>query len=331
MGGKALKHTYTRRYKREEFYNLIDEIKPKLEDLFGEIDIVYSYDNKEDFGDLDVLVKGKHTKEYILNKLKTLNYSDIFINSHMYSFDYKELQIDLIFTKERFWKSSKLFFRYGDLGNFVGKIYNKMDMKYSIEGLKYNVFTKKEGKTESYLIDSIHISDEGKDIFNFIDLSWDRYMEGFKTQEDVFDYIISSKYFDAEKYLLKNLSKANRDRNKRRKGYLEFLEYIENKTFDKSEPKPSVEEISKYFNINLQEEIDKVVQNHETVKKINRKFNGKLVMEWANIDKKKGKLVGRLKNLYIQSKDDYKNFILNSSEEEIEKDFKAFTLNLNIL
>jgi hypothetical protein len=38
------------------------------------------------------------------------------------SFEHKELQIDLIFTKESQWESSKLFFKFGDLGNLIGKM-----------------------------------------------------------------------------------------------------------------------------------------------------------------------------------------------------------------
>ena len=120
MGGNALKSTYTRRYSNDEFVQLYWELKPKLEKAFDtDVDLVISYADKEDHGDMDILVlnDGNMPKPEVIKKILTEQFgaNEIHRNSTIYSFDYKELQIDLLFTPTRNWETSKVFFAYNDL------------------------------------------------------------------------------------------------------------------------------------------------------------------------------------------------------------------------
>jgi hypothetical protein len=128
MGGSALGHTGVRRYKADEFHELVKEVLPKVEKAFNtKVELVRSYKSKESFGDMDILVLDKNS--LLDNSLDLINESfhptDIVSNANVISFDYKNLQIDLIFTEESNWETSRVFFAFNVLGNLMGRIYNK--------------------------------------------------------------------------------------------------------------------------------------------------------------------------------------------------------------
>ena len=135
MGGKALKNTFTRRYAKQEYHDLCKELLPILEEKFGtEVSLLESFSHKETFGDMDVLVLGRRDGDEIKKILHTFvpAPTEIHKNGHVVSFEHKELQIDLIFTKPDHWNSSKLFFKYGDMGNLLGKMYKVIKIEVDI-------------------------------------------------------------------------------------------------------------------------------------------------------------------------------------------------------
>jgi hypothetical protein len=73
----------------------------------------------------------------------------------------------------------------------------------------------------------------------FFDENWRRndlirfgnFESGFDTYKEMFDYVQKSKYFNPELFKFENLNNRNRVRDKKRKVYNEFLNYIDfNKT-----------------------------------------------------------------------------------------------------
>ena len=167
--------------------------------LDTEVSVLESFGNKQDFGDMDVLI---YAKENLPNIRETLEEhfspGEIHKNGSVYSFDYKELQIDLIVTAPEIWEMSKTFFRYGDMGNLLGKMYHKFNLKYGFNGLRMVVRDMDDTKKLGEII----VSRDGEKIFEFMGLSWERYLEGFEEESDVFDYIIGSRFFDPEAFKL---------------------------------------------------------------------------------------------------------------------------------
>jgi hypothetical protein len=141
MGGSALKDYGVRRYLKDEFNNLSDELIPKIGELFKtDVELVKSYNNKESFGDMDLLVLNNGSSHFLYPSdliIENLKPKGISKNSNVISFEYKELQIDLILTKSNNWETSKVFFAYNDLGNLMGRIYNSLGFKWGFDGLKY--------------------------------------------------------------------------------------------------------------------------------------------------------------------------------------------------
>lgn len=329
MGGKALKHTETRRYDLEEYTFLCARLLPKLEKIFKtEVSLVESFSNKKDFGDMDVLVLGKRDNS-VVKQLLIDNFDpkpgEIKCNGHVTSFEHKEFQIDLIFTDEENWETSKLFFKYGDLSNLLGKMYHKVNLKYGWNGLRMVI----RDENDSALLGNMLISKDPKKMFEFMGLSWERYLEGFEEEKDVFDFIIQSRFFDPEAFKLENLNHVNKKRNKRRKGYNSFIKYVEDLkvipkyTFDETDKTSHVKEIEDYFNVEIYKEIDRLQAEDNIKKEIRKKFNGKHVMDWANV--KPGPLVAKhIEGFKRYIGKYFNNYILNNHQDNIMIDFLTY-------
>lgn len=236
MGGRALKNTFTRRYQRAEFDELSKELLEKLNKDFPKAAIPLFYKNKESFGDIDILVQygvvfiddangGRLVsdprypmREYIELKFEP---KEIFHNGNCYSFDYKEIQVDLILTSEEDFDSNLMYLSYNDLGNYIGRIAQGFGLKYGTEGLWYEHYFKGQN------IGTLPVSKDYPKIFNFLGLDYKVWEAGFDNLEDIFKFIAYSPYFNWEMYQLASLNKINRDRNAKRASYMSFLEWID--------------------------------------------------------------------------------------------------------
>ncbi len=221
MGGRALKNTVTRRYLREEFDIISKELIDTLKLTFDRVDMPLFYGKKESFGDADILVVGNpdiNMHEYLT---KTFSPNEIFHNGSCWSFDYKELQVDVITSSAEHYDTSLMYFSYNDLGNYIGRLAHGFGLKYGQEGLWL------EYQFKGSNVGSIPISKNYEKIFNFLGLSFERYLQGFETLEEIFEYIAKSKYFNWQAFQLSELNKINRDRNAKRASYMSFLKWIE--------------------------------------------------------------------------------------------------------
>ena len=98
MGGKALKKTFTRRYTRDEFNKASSSLLRVLKRTFDQAEVPRYYHKKETFGDIDILIstRGNESvdkRQYIED---TFTPNEIFHNGNCWSFDFKEIQVDLM-------------------------------------------------------------------------------------------------------------------------------------------------------------------------------------------------------------------------------------------
>lgn len=337
MGGLALKglpkDKETRRYMANEFNQLAKELLPKIELLFNtKVSLVESYHDKESHGDMDILVydTGFNPEEI---KKSLYDFGATLVvrtpNSRVYSFDYKNLQIDLIFTPDEDWETSKVFFNWGDLGNLMGKLFNNYGgladhgflLKYGYDGAKVKLVYKGRKKI-------VYLTKYPDKVFDFLGLDFTLHSKGFNNQYDMYDYVIESKYFDYGCFQWKNLSSVNKQRNKRRPAFIEFLEYIKkykNKNQDWSESKSYyLNEIKNYFGVDLLKEYQYLVQDVELQSKVRDKFNGKTILDNFKSVKPKqlNNLISNFNKYIIENEGDYRSYILENDVSDILKLFK---------
>jgi len=329
MGGNALNSVITERKTTEQFDRIASEIIPILEQGLGtEIHIVTSYHTKETHGDMDIMIKithELHNKGINLRDFVQTNFKpgQIFTNGSIFSFDYDQFQIDIIPIKESIWDVAIKFFDYDPTGNLMGKSAHRFGLKYGWNGLIYP-FRNFNGR----LSHDIVLSTDNKEIFEFLGYDYERFQSGFDTLKEIFEYIISGKYFDYSIFLMENLNHIDRKRNKKRKSYQEFLEYVENRgikdTYEFSKDKSTyIELIHQSFpKVGLLERIKELSKKDAENQELNEKFNGRLIMNiYPDLT---GKELGNMITNFQKSFEDYREFGLNNSADEIMFEFSEF-------
>lgn len=327
MGGTALKLIKTRRYSIEEYEQLLPEILDRAKKLFRDASAITFFKDKKDFGDMDVLVlmdsKGLSFDYTEMIQLE-FNPKQISRNDNVISFEYKDFQIDFVLTKEEFWETSKTYYSYNDLSNYIGKIANQFGLKYAVQGLKFqqNGF-------------DIIISQDNDKILEFLGFDFVRYNNGFNNMSEIYQFVIDSKYFDPKFYLLENLSKGQRDRDSRRNNYMDFLKVID--TLEEKE--------RSYFHIDktvylglvdyffpgllqkIQSVLDKIKFDRDRKMKINSLYNGLLLRSVFGIS---GLELGYSMKKFRESfgsQEEMESYILSTDDKDlILKKFKEITL-----
>lgn len=283
MGGRALKSTHTRRYERQEFEDIKTEIFEILSKTFLRYDIPRFFSKKETFGDIDIIISMEGVRENMHTYItETFKPNEIFHNGNAWSFDYKELQVDFITVSDDDFDSNYHYLAFNDLGNFIGRLAQSIGFKYGQEGLWYNHYS--DSNTKNTII----VSKDYPKIFEFLGLDYDRWLEGFDTLEDIFEYTMTSPLFNPEMFQLSQLNKINRERNLKRASYMAFLEYIK----DKPAHEDYDGDVTKHFKTHVPDIIREVFPEvnidlrlaeieYEAAKKklVNMKFNGGILKE----------------------------------------------------
>lgn len=225
MGGNALKKTKTRRFSAVEYRSTVADLLPRLKRVLSvPLEEIPSFEEKESFGDCDVIVESNNLKfswgrdlidEFGLDSTKFVK------NTNVFSFAFNELQIDLILTPKNYFHSSLNYFSFNDLGNLVGRISHKLGIKYGHRGLSLVVRDKERG---DHILEEIQLaSDDGtKIIYEILGLP-EKY--SFKTRKEIFEFVASSKFFDPAIFLLDNRNSNSKIRDRKRVTYREFLCY----------------------------------------------------------------------------------------------------------
>lgn len=343
MGGRALQKygIETERKSSVEFYKIAADIAVQLSFGLGitsSIPVVFNYSpsiaalpvrcyrTKQDHGDLDVLIKVD--QKFELDNIDLRKYIEqhfnpqvIHSNGGVLSFDYKNFQIDFIPIKEENWDIAQVYFSYDPLGNAMGKTFHKMNLSYGWDGLKYK-YRNFNGRNSHNIV----VSKDPRKIFKFSGYDYDRYLNGFETIEEIFDFIVAGKQFHIDVFRMENLNHVDKKRNRKRKSYHAFLEYIEkleNKTPFQFERNKSfyLPIIDNYFpEANLLKQIDVLDARDEINRQLSEKFNGRLVMEW--IPDLEGKMLGNaMKNFKVFLGDHYEHIVLETTEEELKERF----------
>jgi hypothetical protein len=201
---------------------------------------------------------------------------------------------------------------WGDLGNIMGRVFHKMGLHFGHSGLSFWI---RQGLFDNNLqwSDSDHIYDKVvltrcmKSICEIGGFDYNRWNQGFDTEQDAFDFVIDSKHFNKELFELENLNHTNRTRNRKRGMYMRFMEYVADS--DKvGEPFRSKHEYSLMMQCKfsqLQRTIAEFRLLYEVAKVIKEKVNGKLVMQWLDLYDNDGKLIGQIMNK-VRELDKYK-------------------------
>jgi hypothetical protein len=308
VGGNALKNTHTRRYERDEYYMLELEVILKLRSAFpGRImETIPAYAGKESFGDMDVLLESDNMTVKVRDVLQqTFAPNEIVKNGNCYSFDYKQLQIDLILTPIEIFHTSLVYFSYNDLGNLMGRIYHQMGLKYGHEGLTYAVYDDEGVETDTRCLGVINVSRKFDPIFAIAGYSFERWLQGFENLEQIFEYAIDTPYFNYGIFDLENRNHRSRIRDRKRPTYTKFLEWAKDKPAkydwgdmsDFADRKAFLPRINEFFP-DFRVKYDAVMEAAREKKFMRELFNGKRVSVLSGFTEQElGRFMSHLKTV----------------------------------
>jgi len=326
MGGKALnKYSInTVRKNTEEFRRIGIQLQYKIKMTLNlNSEVVTCYRTKADHGDLDLLIcvpsgRGINWNDYIHERF---NPQAIYNNGGVHSFDYENFQVDFIPIPQSKWESAKVYFSYDPLGNIMGKTYHKFNLSYGWEGLFYKYRNGRGTYSKNILL-----TNDVKRIFDFGGYDYDRYLNGFDTLEDIFKFVIDSKYFDTGMFQMESLNSIDKKRNRKRGSYHLFLEYLKNNninvkySFEEEKDMYIIDIDAAFPEINLLEQLHDLQVKNEFDQATAEKFNGNIVMQW--LPELKGKELGyAIGNFKMHIGADFDRYIANTDIEEIRACF----------
>lgn len=296
MGGLALKNTFTRRYQAEEYFSLTREVNSLLVQIYeiDRIEVIPAFHEKESFGDMDVLYNTTHNSAVTIDTIKKVfQPNEIVRNGEVISFDYKELQIDIIHSPYDSFDYALHYFSWNDTGNLVGKLAHQMGLKHGHRGL---VLPLRDGDNK---FADVTITLDPEKTLIFLGLDHDKFRDGFRNLQEIFEFVTASPYYNPENYKLENLNTIARVRDRKRETYRKFLEYGETWT---GTPFPKVEDKSVFlqkifeFFPEAYPEYKDAMQKLAMQKFVKEKFNGNIVSDYTGLnDKQLGAFMQELK------------------------------------
>ncbi len=326
MGGNALKNTETYRAGPQKYLNIYSQVICRLSSEYPNL-IHYlprQHRSKPDHGDIDILLRSDTVPNLGPDKIKSLfNPNEIHSNGGVYSFDVYNFQVDLVKKPLKYWKCSKVFFDIGGLGNLSGKIARRMRFKWGFQGLRYMAFY---GDNRSVKLGEFVVSKNPRKVFEFLGFDFNRFLEGFETKEEMFDYVIQSENFSIDAFLPENLTADQRHRDTKRQSYQDFMNYLEknapNKRMERPSHKEAIEMAEEFFlGCKLREKIEAAKERYEKKQRANEIFNGNILIdEFGLTGKKLGEAIGRLKNKY-ENDEEYRSHILDVGREAMLDEF----------
>lgn len=330
MGGNAIKKFVEPvRVNKQEYQKVVDVVLTMCNSYNG-ITVakdLKTFENKTDFGDLDVMIgydsnfnRGQF-EEFVNQQLNNSEFTTI-SNGPVSSFVYKlengnYFQVDLFYVKQSEYEMCYAYHGNGDLGNFLGRIYHSLGLKFGHTGLIYI------HRNQTYVVGEILLSNNFSDILDFIGL--DIADTNFASIEDVYDFVGSSPFFSTHPFQFENRDHASRVRDRKRVSYTNFLKYMETE----------IEEVAPiagkdYYMVAIkhfgkQSQYNFLVQKETERLAVKTLLNSSFIKRVSGLeDKKLGDLMQHLKSLSILSAKSIIGRKFNENRDIVVREIERF-------
>lgn len=224
--------------------------------------VIESYHDKQDFGDIDLLSTiDRQIFEKLVEKTENIN---IVAKAEQFSYaiEFKLASDELVFVQVDYIKSnledfdfSKNFFAFNDLGNLIGRIAAQAGFSFGFDGLKRKIYVDNRGDIINDLYSNeisvtslvenarlfkneldraiqkttIVVTKDFDKALKFLGFDVERFKQGFNNMNEVFEFVVSSTFFNKDAFLFENRNHKAHARDKKRSNYLAALEYFKNK------------------------------------------------------------------------------------------------------
>jgi hypothetical protein len=324
MGGNLFK---VGRVSSETYFDIVSTLRPVLDKHFGtRYRIPVAYREKKDYGDVDIILDAaviQNQPDWFESLCQDLGVDETHRVRNVYSMLYRNFQTDVFLVGTNKLDTCYHFMSYNILGNLIGRLYHKFNLKYGEDGLHYVL-----RGYDNHNIQEVFVSRDMEQMLSFVDLSYDRWKQGFNNVEEIFEYVIASKYFCSDSYDLEYFNV--RKRATERPDFNKFLDYlherniVKNYPFDKAK-EIYIEQIDDFFKCDIRGKYDKYQERQKVLIEISKKFNGRIVMELTKLTGKQlGNFITTYKEFYGE---DFESYILKSTAEEIKENIALLYQN----
>lgn len=277
------------------------------------------FPDKEDFGDLDVLVRDdlpEGTLVRVLDRLGVSPQHRARLRHGVLSAIVDGLQVDFFSRHANILQCSADFMDFGDVGNIVGRMARRLRLKWGAGGLAYVFRWGDHYKRERVL------SQDFREVCGLLGLEYEPWRRGFLTQLEMFEWVTRSPFFSSEPYLREDGPIAARA--SRRSGMRAFVEFVrglpERAVLRVEDPVAYVE--ATFPNSNLSGWIGRQQAHVERVRATSEKFNGRIVMVLRPglVGKELGAWIGAFR----KSRPDFDDWVAGSTVDEVNAAVVAF-------
>ena len=218
------------------------------------------------------------------------------------------VQVDVhVVPREDIWEVDYWMHSYGDMGMILSSAIKAWGLRMSSSrGLWVEI----PGYSSPFIL-----SLDVQKIVRFLELDWERYLMGFNTIEEVFEWIRGVKV-NGEKIGVKAKNKLKNGRHDDRPMWVAYWKSGDQDVAyapSDQEKKQVLEEALRYFD-KEREYID-IVEQMKQDKMVKGKFNGKKVMEWTGAN---GKLLGLLMKSLKEDERLVPQAVVSLEDDEIE-------------
>lgn len=226
MGGNALasQGVTTRRITASEYHDhLVPSIMKRLRAIAPSVEaaVIPSYEDKPDFGDVDILVNSDTLParfvERVLGDFQPKAHVN---NGPVLSFDHDGFQVDLIRYGQPIYGFAARYFAYNDLGNLIGRVARSMGFIFGHAGLLYPL---RDPENHSQMIDKILVTRNFALALRFLGYDPRVYEGGFEDLESIYRFAASSLFYDPAVFALEARDHRSRTRDIKRPTYRAFL------------------------------------------------------------------------------------------------------------
>ena len=332
MGGKLFEAEGAVRITTQEYKEkYVPALTALLTPLQIRFDFIQFYENKPDQGNINILVNqstiqptnianaivdlNPNRREVVMKFLRGQGYK-VKTNSNIVSFLYDDrLQVDLVFTKTSLYDYSLNYYSYNDLGGLIGRLTRGLNLKHGSNGLSYVLYNEnKTKKLGDFLLTADH--DHTLEIMG---LDIERFRQGFKTLDEIFEYVTTSKYFGLSAFVIENMTCKDRHRDQKRTTFIKFDEYCLANADKLPKTSPSLPEDKLAFLYTLfpelEDQVNAALKIEEENNLIAEKFNGHILMDMFDDFKENPKLLGSFIASFKKEYD--REYLLQASAEDI--------------
>lgn len=323
MGGNALKEFGVSRVTTKELNMTVDGLRKEVFDVTKAVwAIPESIKNKETHGDLDVIVVDSY-RESIGKLLKDLySKKNGPVDSVAWPFSpEKSVQVDFIFIPKEEFEYAVEYFSYNDIHNLIGRFAHRMNLKHGHAGLKYIV---RDGVQT--VLGEIVLTRDFERALTFIGFDYERYLQGFNTLEEIYQYVSDHPKFSPRMFDLAERNHTARVRGRKRPTHTGFLKWIEDNRMylgdylwpeDKDSWLPAI--FKEFPEAKVQ--YDALWDAYRDKEKARTKFNGVMVGQLTGLREKQ---LGRLIQAFKEAHPDWVEYV--NSLDQIEVDREVFRL-----